>query len=999
MNRKIKRIIAIQIIIELIIVVAFGIGIYIMQSNLITDLKTEELQTALDGFDEKLEERNANLAYFESEYDSMLISKADQAAYYIDHLEDKEADTITLRDLASVIEAEEVHIITASGNVTASSTAPAVPLTPEHIHAAGSNCVEEAGDRQFRTYAAPLKDGSYVVLRMSADDFNSAFEAVADDDLLFTSTRIGFNGAVLVFDENGTVTYSMDFNNIYEGDNVFDKGITRASVKEDSTSAIKIGGEYHHIRFKWDENTQSWVAFSIPQSMIFKQVLVTVILLVFFVLCILTAFNVYMICLYDQSLNDINKDISAAAQKKEQVDIKALMKSYSVKIRKKVGVVFAIGTVVVFLLSVYLQCMSMISIYSSENFDNLNDIDTRLTLNSINGDLIEETAKKILINKAVTAAYIIGEEPSIWNMDDLDELNTALDTEYLVIFDQAGKEIISNGRFVGLEISNDSKDQSYQLRSLMYGTNYVYTEPTKGEFSGELHQDIGATIRTDGMINGFVVISNNPENLVNLYGFTKAENIYNNTNLLYTRPVVIDKDTHRILYSDGAISEGKEAVNYGFSEEEIRDHFNGFITYNECRYYASSTEGPNGELIYLLTPKEVILSGSLIFAIIISVLILVCLFVCAVVNQFLVGTDLRKLLKDAIHVSMEDEENDNYGYIDVLMPDGTIKKAISVLGRFSTEDVDWDRLTPEKKTGNLIKGFFSILALAVFILLVFRDSIFLGDSSILRYIFSLEWERSINIFSITCCACAICVIIVIEFIVVKVLGRLAIVANAKGETIIRMLRNMSKYIAVIVAFFLCLTYIGVRVTTLLVGAGVLTLIIGLGAQSLISDIINGLFIIFEGDFQVGDIVTIDDFRGTVQEIGVRTTKLLNTGGDLKIIRNSELNDILNMTRKDSKCICELLVDYESDLEKTIELIEGELDAIKDKIPEIVDGPELSGVKELGDNGVKLLIVAYCKEQDIYTCRYSLNKELKLICERNNINIPYQQIVVREGNKK
>ena len=999
MNKKIRNIIVILFIAELILVAAFGAVVYSLQSKIIANQKSEELQYAMDRFDVIADERNENLRYLEKEYDDILLSKAKQAAFYIDHLNEEEPDAFALNRLANIIEAEEIHVMSADGTLLTSSCDPSIPVTAEHIHAAGSNCKETFEDKNFRTYTAHLKNGSYVLLRLNADEFDAIMNELSSDLHLYTSTKLGFNGALAVFNEEGTILHSVKFDNVYAGDNIFDKGLTKANLTGNQLKQLRIGGNHYFVTFKWMENAQAWLAFSIPQSKIKNQVTATVILLMFCFFCILSIFNVYLIFQYSQSLKDINREISHAAQDKEKVDINALMRSHAKKLGKKAGVVVIIGTVIAFLLAVYLQNMSMISIYSSENNDNLLDIDTRIVFSEMNHNTFKASAKKLLINKALTAAYIIGEEPEIRNTQDLDDLNAALDCEYVVIFDQNGKEVVSNGRFVGIEISEDRDDPSYQLRNLMYGNSYVYTEPATGEYSGEVHQDIGAVIKTEGETDGFVVIATPYERLDQLYAITDPRSVYESVNLFAGVPVVIDAESKVVVFADGERIEGKDARNYGLKDSEIRDHFTGFVTFVGSRYFASSEQRLDGNLIYLFIPKQFLTRGCVLFALIICALMLVGLLICAFLNRLHVGKNLKKLLKGSIHVSKEeDKEGDSYPYVDVVMPDGSVKRAISVLGRFSLRDIDWDLMSPEQKTATLIRVFVMILSLAGVVVLLFKNSILFPYNSLLPYILNKEWERSINIFSLTYCAFTICVILMVNFVLVKLLNRLAIIANPKGETIIRMLKNLLKYISVIVGAFLCLSFVGVKVTTLLAGAGLLTLVIGLGAQSLISDVLNGLFIIFESDFQVGDIVTIDNFRGTVQEIGIRTTKIMNTGGDLKIIRNSVLNDILNMTRQNSRCMCEILIEYKEDLNKTIEIFKNEFDVIRANVPEIVEGPEFGGVKELSDNGVKLLIYAYCNEKDRFVCTYGINRELKLICERNHINVPFPQVVVHDGDK-
>ncbi|MBE6018072.1 MAG: mechanosensitive ion channel [Lachnospiraceae bacterium] len=996
MNRKIKHIFIILLIAELILTAVFGVAVYMLQSKLITDKKHEELNAALERFEKKLEDKDERNGQLEDEFDSMYISKAKQAAFYIDHLDGAELKTSALENLASVMDVKEIQVITADGKRVTGSADPSIPLTVDHVNAAGSNCVETAGDISFRTYAAPLKNGNYAVLRTDANEFGRISTSIASGYMVYTPTYLGFNGSIIVFDEEGTIIYSRNLKNAYESDNIFEKGLSEKALKENTTATVKIAGERHYISFKWVEKDRTWVALSIPQSMIDKQITASVILLVFCFFSILSIFNVYIVFLYGQILKDINREISHAAQNKEKVDINSLMKNHARKLGRKVSVVVIIGAVIAFLLAAYVQDMSMISIRHSENQEELIDIEARLIFSEVDNDMLKELTKKILISKAVTAAYIIGEEPEIRNEEDLKELNSVLDTEYVVIFDQNGKEVVSNGRFVGISISDDSKDPSYQLRSLMYGNAYVYTEPVKGEYSGEVHQDIGAAIRTEGTADGFVVISNDQEHFKKMFELTEAKSIYESVNLLAAVPLVIDEDTKEIIYSDTEFCIGKDARNYGLHDDEIRDNFNGYITFFETTYYASSLEKLNGHIIFLITQRPILVQGSLPFALIICAMIIAGLIVCALINRLLVGKGLKKLLKGSIHVSKEEDEE--YPYVDVIMPDGSVKRAITVLERFSLRDTDWDVISPEQKTATVIRIFVTILAFAAVVLMFSNSILFPHYGSIVSYILNLEWERNINIFSLTYCALIICVILMAEFILAKILGRLAIVANPKGETIIRMLKNLMKYVAVIVGLFLCLTYVGVNVTTLLAGAGLLTLVIGLGAQSLVSDILNGLFIIFESDFQVGDIVTIDNFRGTVQEIGIRTTKVMNPGGDLKIIRNSALKEILNMTRHNSRCMCEILIEYREDLNKTIETFTNEFDTIRANVPEIVDGPVFGGVEELAENGVKLLFLAYCNEKDRYACTFGINRELKLICERNGINIPFPQVVVHDGDK-
>lgn len=95
----------------------------------------------------------------------------------------------------------------------------------------------------------------------------------------------------------------------------------------------------------------------------------------------------------------------------------------------------------------------------------------------------------------------------------------------------------------------------------------------------------------------------------------------------------------------------------------------------------------------------------------------------------------------------------------------------------------------------------------------------------------------------------------------------------------------------------------------------MSLIVGLGAQPLIEDIIAGLFIVFEELFDVGDIIVIDGFRGTVKEIGIRTTQIEDAGGDIKVVNNSDIRTLIDMTSQLSLAICEVDIEHGETLER------------------------------------------------------------------------------------
>lgn len=231
---------------------------------------------------------------------------------------------------------------------------------------------------------------------------------------------------------------------------------------------------------------------------------------------------------------------------------------------------------------------------------------------------------------------------------------------------------------------------------------------------------------------------------------------------------------------------------------------------------------------------------------------------------------------------------------------------------------------------------------------------------------------------------------VIRFILKNTFGRIKRLRSA-----FNLLDSFLKYLAGILVIGLVLSAWGVDTSTLLAGVGIIGLVIGLGAQSLIEDIISGLFIVFERTFDVGDIIVIDDFRGKVTEIGVRTTRLVDIGGNIKVINNSDIRTIVNMTHELSLAICDVGIDYSESIERVEATIAKYLPMIRQRIPAIKEGPYYKGVNELGESGVVIRLIAKCHEEDKFQVVRDMNREIKMIFDRNQISIPFAQVVVNK----
>jgi len=223
--------------------------------------------------------------------------------------------------------------------------------------------------------------------------------------------------------------------------------------------------------------------------------------------------------------------------------------------------------------------------------------------------------------------------------------------------------------------------------------------------------------------------------------------------------------------------------------------------------------------------------------------------------------------------------------------------------------------------------------------------------------------------------------------------------SRKAKTISSLIRSIFKYVIIIALICIILVVWGVDVFGIIMGVGIITLIVGLGCQSLIQDVISGLFIVFDDYFAVGDTVIIDGFRGTIVDVGLKTTKIQDFGGNIKSITNSSIVTVVNMSRLRSVVSITLSVSYNEDVERVEALIIKEVEALKEKVPNIIDGPWYKGIDNVGASSIDFLVIAFTSEDDRFQVTRDLKREFYLLFKRNNVQIPYNQVTINPEDDK
>lgn len=259
---------------------------------------------------------------------------------------------------------------------------------------------------------------------------------------------------------------------------------------------------------------------------------------------------------------------------------------------------------------------------------------------------------------------------------------------------------------------------------------------------------------------------------------------------------------------------------------------------------------------------------------------------------------------------------------------------------------------------------------------------------------------------------------IVKIIVIVVVARLAvsiidaavnrIFQNREGgklqfdrrrvDTLRVLVNNITRYTLYFLAILLVLKQLGFDLQPVLVSAGVLGLAVGFGAQSLVRDVITGFFIIFEDQFAVGDTVTINQFTGTVQEIGLRITRIRSWTGELHIIPNGSIKDVTNFSIQNSMAVVDVSVAYEEDLTRVQDVIAEVAQRVAEESEDVVKEPEVLGVQALGPHEVTIRVVMECKPNKHHAIARKLREMIKVEFDEKGIEIPYPKMVTMPGSK-
>lgn len=212
--------------------------------------------------------------------------------------------------------------------------------------------------------------------------------------------------------------------------------------------------------------------------------------------------------------------------------------------------------------------------------------------------------------------------------------------------------------------------------------------------------------------------------------------------------------------------------------------------------------------------------------------------------------------------------------------------------------------------------------------------------------------------------------------------------NRRRATLVPLMRSSAEYVIYFWSAILILYQLSIDPAPILAGAGILALAVGLGAQNLVNDMVSGFFYLFENHYSVGDTVEINGVEGTVEAIELRVTNLRDDGGRLHVIRNGQIQTLVNCSRDYVTAVVDVVVSYDSNVKKVFAVLESVSERARDQVADILAATEIEGLVKFGESGMTVRTLTRARPG----CHDSVACELRVLIkeafEQEGIEMPY-----------
>ncbi len=215
-------------------------------------------------------------------------------------------------------------------------------------------------------------------------------------------------------------------------------------------------------------------------------------------------------------------------------------------------------------------------------------------------------------------------------------------------------------------------------------------------------------------------------------------------------------------------------------------------------------------------------------------------------------------------------------------------------------------------------------------------------------------------------------------------------------TMQKLIQNIAKYTIFILVAAGVLSILGINITSIVAGLGVASVILSLALKDMMQDVLSGMSIIMEDQFDIGDLVEINGFTGTVIDLGLKSTKIKSYENVVKIISNRTITEVINYSKTNPNLVVDIPMAYEVDSKLTDKVIKNIIKRIEKEVTTLVGPIDFWGLNEFADSSIKYRLLVPVKMDEQFSAERQINKIIKEEYDKENISIPFNIVEVRNG---
>ena len=801
-------------------------------------------------------------------------------------------------------------------------------------------------DSSHKYATATANDGTvYALDYTDFDDTRLTYDALSIPDYLFPQL-FEKNDLYFILDKKGTILCTG--NSELEGQNISKLGVELSQIVYEDGIWLNINGkDYYTVASLDKENNYIYIGalnsstFNINNN-IASTLIVAGVFIIIFLLIMYTYFS--------------RQDDKLKAER-EGVEVK----------HKNMWIFAIIALLSITVFTYHIQSLFSVSMFTMVKNTESDILQAWVDTNKLN--FPGEIRVHNMMNNEVTdnLASLLSDYPELQTTEHINNLAKMYDVGFIKLFDVNMHEIATT------QISREHYEKYEALLTEHYPSSSIApVEETIQAAEGM------TTTATKGILNLDLTGANTVTIGFRLLDYLESLNNLDLTRVLNAlsapgnlEVLSVNLENKLVTYASMDDYWDIPVSRIGINDSSLQEKRLEVLKIDGVKYY-SLTTSVNNHIIFLMEPAKIMFEGrvNMVMATTLfsglCIAILLFLFSISEVNPPLVSSDENKL-----------EKNDYFSKFLIYL-----EKA-----------ENWSNKNAEEKVIFVSRCILNLFVIIFLLVYFFRGSFF-QNNTIFGFIVNGKWQRGTNLYAVTAVAITWLAYSFVMNIVNFVFAKLLSIANPRSETRLRLLRSFIIYLSMIALIFYCLYLLGMDSKSILASAGILSLVVSWGSQDLITDVLAGMFILFENQFQVGDIIEVDGQRGSVKEIGIRTTQVDLVNGDVFSISNRNLSQILNKSQTTSAVGIIVYVNFDQNIPEIENMLREELPKLDHFCDGILSGPYYSGLMDFTDQYARLVVGFTCSEFDRFNITCRMNAEICRLFDEHGFEMGIDPIEIK-----